>query len=249
MKKLIIAACTFYKVAAGLRFSLACQMVRKATESGFTFVIVDGSPDPEVTKVLVAEGAHVIRESGCGMGAAKRQVALECLRMGADVMMLTEPERPDLIRFVDTVTAPVLRGEADVVIVGRTSQSFETYPEHQRVSEMEGNRRYNEVCGTGDVDAYFGPVVFCQPEIRRFIDFNPNNFGAPDTYIHTFVPILSRKFGAKVASIKIDFIYDPAQKSEEEAVSNDEIRKKRIMQLDTVSHGVYVVARHSFHRL
>lgn len=238
--KTAIALCTFYPNVQTLRCELALETIRFLSLAGYAVVVVDGSQDSEVGSALSEAGAYVYPQGKKGMGQGKREAARHALALSADIVLLMEPERPDLVRFVGAIVEPIVSGQADAVCVGRTQKSFATYPEFQRELETQTNEFYNGLVGS-DFDAVFGPVALSRKAALGFAEFDPTAFGAEDTYIQVFYPVLLRKQGGRVTCVRVDFTYDPRQKIEEETTLSQEMMGRRAWQAKTVMDGVRAI--------
>lgn len=168
------------------------------------------------------------------MGPARRELFGLAGDYSADIFFWTE-EKPDIVRLIPQIVAPLEQGEADIVIPSRTEESWNSYPDFQIESEKAANAVYAEVVGR-PFDPMLGPVAFTRAMLHYFAECNPAvRFGAPDTYTHHIAPLVAMAEGARVVSVFVDFHYPSVQKAEELATFNDVIREKRKWQSDGCS--------------
>ena len=143
MSQVVIVTSTFYKSVEELRFVLAVEMVKSAIASGYRVVVVDASPIPDVAVTLKGLGALVFPQLHKGMGPGRRQGFFHAFEVasaqGVPFIMWMEPEKIDLIRFVDDIVAPLEADEADIVIPQRSEIAWSTWPAFQVESEKLAN--------------------------------------------------------------------------------------------------------------
>lgn len=232
---------TLYKSREDIRFHLALQFIGNAVGAGHTVIIVDNSPDLSICQTFSRIGAVVFRqESLPGMGRQKR----ELFRVANDTFfseyyIWTEPEKPDLVRSIPQIVAPLEAGEAKIVIAGRTEESMKTYPEFQIESEMRINHVYAEATGLYDADPTFSPVAFTREMLPYFANCNPPaqyGGGTYDNYIQLYAPLAAMAEGHKATTVYVECFYPLAQKREEEGGGLlNPMREKRKMQSDTIT--------------
>lgn len=252
-KQAVIAMPTFYKEGSrDPRFPFAIRTIEAARAAGYTICVVDGSPDPNVKAVFRSEqldkGAHVFPDLHRGLGAAKRQTvyhAMEVARaIGAQFIAMIEPEKFDMIRLLDEWLAPLVSG-ADVSVADRSVESWKGYPLFQGGSEVHANNAFAVAIGL-HLDIMFGPVAF---RIATALDcfLNPAGYlgeGVEDTYIQHFGTVVAHARGLKVvASPPLDFQYPPEQRAQEEGALDEEMRKKRTWQRDSLVKAYAALAR------
>lgn len=232
MHDIVVATATFCKTESaydrdvGLPLSLAT--VRATTAAGLPIIVVDGSPDPEVGRVLKNAGAEVIRQIGTGFGPATRQVIAaggNLLKTGG-VVLWQEPQKEDLVPYHRKIAAPILDGRAALVVPARSYISWPTYPCEQWHQEVFCNR-YVEIVTGGRVpfDLFFGPTAFREDTLELVAEFDGNAWDA------RLVPIIRAiKRGAAVESVSVDYRHPRLQRLAEEGDVG--WCKKRLRQLN-----------------
>ena len=236
-----ILTATLYKSVEELRFYLACQMIGNAVALGYNVSVVDNSPDPLVRESFSRISAEARQQlSRSGMGPQRRELFRAIPRRFTETkfFLWTEPEKPDLIRSIPQIIAPLESGEADIVIPCRSEESLKTYPEFQVVSERKMNRIYREITGLPDADPTIGPVAFGRRVLYYFVECSPQEQygeGAHDGYIQLYAPLKAMARGHRIATVEIDCFYPAAQKKEEDGKLATAMLEKRKMQADTIT--------------
>ena len=230
-------------------------MARRCEESKLMLCLVDDSPSPEIAESFRSLGSHVFKQSHPGMGSSRRQAyffALEMLKSLSEesaakervrenrCILWLEPEKDDLILYVEKICTPILNGVAEVVVPFRTDHSWLSYPDHQRNSEGEGLRAFAELTGRDDLDVYFGPVACSeQAAISYVLTPDPRAEGIADTYVPQYIATRALADGltGSVVPVPVDFLYPLEQKREEESNLLEAMLQKRADQLQTVSNA------------
>jgi len=247
----IVTTTTFYTDPMGkdrVRFDLARELTQRSVAEGYSIVIVDASPERTVAERLASDGALVFAQLEKGMGAGRRQVwrhANVLIRPDTQGSLWTEPEKPDIVRFIPAMISRMKEKKAKVIIPTRSTASWETYPGFQRASEQIANRVYNNLFQPEQLlDPMHGPVLFTLDALPAFIDFNPAAYGLPDTYVQHYVPPwYMRREGWKIAALEVDFVYPPQQKAEEETTQLGLMMEKRLDQLGKLVDAYFTIAR------
>ena len=174
------------------------------------------------------------------MGQQKRELFQTAISpFFSEYYLWTEPEKPDLVRSIPQIVAPLETKEADIVIAGRTEESIKTYPEFQIESEMRMNRVYAEATGLCDADPTFSPVAFTREMLPYFANCNPPEQygdGTHDNYIQLYAPLVAMAQGHKATTVFVECFYPLAQKREKEGGGLlNPMREKRKMQSDTIT--------------
>ena len=250
MDRTAVLLTSFFKQTTEIRFHLDCQLIGNATALNYRVVVVDASPDTAVRHAFSRIGAIVFPQMTKGIGPSRRELfrhAGEESTYSPDVplpdIFIWMEEKVDLIRWIPTIIAPILSGEADIVIPSRSEISWQSYPTFQAESEQKANACYADVTGRC-FDVMFGPVAFRRAMLPYFAACNPaERFGVFDTYIQHIAPLEAITHGARVMSVPVDFFYPSVQKVEEETVLLGAMREKRQWQLEECMNAYRVVAR------
>lgn len=241
-----------------LRGDLALQTLAAAKATGFRIALVDGGSSQLFHQALEGLGINFEKEEsslGLGQGSSRRQ-ALEIARAipGVEVLCQTEPEKVHFVaNSLISLSAPILREEADIVVPQRDQESFATYPKYQARTEIRANRLYNKILrkygllldNSPDIDFWFGVRLLAnKPEIvdefeRVFLltYYDPEDTidhllssVRPDAYSNPlFFPVLTAlEKGIRIKSVPIHYEHPENQTRFEEG--NDEFDRKRDFQ-------------------
>src|SRR5215218_599792 len=93
-----------------------------------TLVIDDGSSDRTVEVARELGVDHVVRHNGNKGLAAAFQTGIDaCLRLGADIIVNTDGDNQYPQQMIPALVAPILRGEADMVVGDRQVNKIEHF--------------------------------------------------------------------------------------------------------------------------
>ena len=236
MSKIVIATTTFYSSIDDHRAILATRTVKEAVTSGFSIVVVDGSPsstvmDSAVRDISQEEGVVILKQRNAGMGVSRRQAIEKAVEIaGKDVIVMwMEPEKWPLIKYISEITKPIIDSQFDFVVPARTKKGFESYPEEQDYAEKIGNSAFFHLTGH-KLDMWFGPVAFRSRLAHYFLDYK-GEYG--DLWDSCHIPRLRMmKDGHKFVSIEIDYIHPSEQTISE--TGNVDFIIKRVKQLNNL---------------
>jgi len=120
-------------------------------------VIEDGSTD-ETAQVARQHGAdhivHLSRHLGLAQAFAKGLDA--CVRLGADVIVNTDADNQYLATDISKLVAPILSGEAELVIGDRGVDKVKHFPIHKRTLQTLGSWVVSVTAGINIPDATSG---------------------------------------------------------------------------------------------
>jgi len=122
-----------------------------------TLIIDDGSSDDTIAVARAAGVTHVIRHAQNRGLAAAFQTGLDaCLRRGADVIVNSDADNQYPGRFIPDLVAPVLRGEADIVVGNRQVDAIPHFSPMKKRLQKLGSWTVRTVSGTAVPDAASG---------------------------------------------------------------------------------------------
>lgn len=231
------------------RGDLVLQNVRRLLEWGYKVVIVDGGSKPQFLEALRAitnENEELVShleikiQTGKTMSNAQRDgYEAASVFPGVDVLMTTQPEKPFGYADMQAFVAPILRGEADMVIPNRTSH-LDDYPPEQQYFELKGNSDMNEALhyygllpNEVNLDIYNGTrVVKNDPEVlaalmtqfdesmldfyRRLSDASRAYLDPDNWFASLYGPVAKLLAeGKRVVSIDTDYKHPAAQTAQE----------------------------------
>lgn len=244
MSRTYVVSVTYYTDASDIRFGLAKELCRLATEKQVHLIIVDDSP-PEIQALLWQEQSEYVemfcqnKDNFQGKGGALRQ-AIQLARTKLDAQGLkqcaicfTEPEKVDLMNHVNEIVQPLLKGEADVVVPSRNKDLFQqTYPIEQYHSESFANLHFDSLAKRHDgfkgvnVDWLFGPFALNASLACHWLEYHGKSWDAQ------MIPYVRgiRHDGWKIQSVHVNFMHPAEMKQQEEG--NPTWTSKRLHQLN-----------------
>lgn len=221
-------------------------MIRLACIAGYKVIVVDGSPESWVQAVLQQCGAVVLRETGKGMGAARRQAIQAAL--DSQCIIWLEPEKAPLVPLLAPVVRKITVDGIDLVVPRRASLA--SYPQYQQYCELTGNHEVGNLTGRPELDLWFGPRVM-NPRVAKLFTGYDGEYG--DRWDSIFAPVAraiamdepqsSQSAGKpiKVASVVVDYRHPPEQTAAE---SNDKtMDRKRDQQLAELVDAMRIECR------
>ena len=134
-----------------------------------TLVIDDGSDD-DTAAVAAAHGvSHIVRHpQNLGLARAFQTGLDACLRLGADVIVHTDADNQYPGRFIADLVAPVLAGQADMVIGDRQVATIDHFSPLKKRMLALGSWMVRNVSGTEVPDAVSGFRAYSREAALRF---------------------------------------------------------------------------------
>jgi len=122
-----------------------------------TLVIDDGSTDRTVQVARELGVTHVVRHNGNKGLAATFQTGLDaCLRLGADIIVNTDGDNQYPQHMIPDLVAPILRGDAEMVIGDRQVRRIRHFSPVKKVLQVMGSWVVRQASGTEVPDAPSG---------------------------------------------------------------------------------------------
>jgi glycosyltransferase involved in cell wall biosynthesis len=122
-----------------------------------TLVVDDGSTDGTADAARRAGADHVVRlPIHRGLAFAWRAGLDAALRLGADVIVSTDADRQYAAADVETLVAPLLRGEAEIVVGDRGVATKADFSPGKRLTQRFGSWVVRRASGTEVPDATSG---------------------------------------------------------------------------------------------
>ena len=122
-----------------------------------TLVVDDGSTDGTAEAARRAGADHVVRlPVHRGLAFAWRAGLDAALRLGADVIVSTDADRQYAAADVETIVAPLLRGEAEIVVGDRGVATKPDFSPGKRMAQSFGSWVVRRASGTEVPDATSG---------------------------------------------------------------------------------------------
>jgi glycosyltransferase involved in cell wall biosynthesis len=122
-----------------------------------TLVIDDGSTDGTAEVAVAAGATHIVRHIGNkGLAEAFRTGLDACLRLGADIIVNTDGDNQYPAAEIPRLIAPILAGEADMVIGDRRPATVAHFSPLKRLLQALGSWAVRLTSGTDVPDAPSG---------------------------------------------------------------------------------------------
>lgn len=156
MKLVIQIPC--YNEAGQLRETLAALPRVVAGFTNVQVLVVDDGSDDDTSRVARSAGAdHVVRHTrNRGLARAFETGLQTALRLGADVIVNTDADNQYCAADIPLLTAPILAGEADIVVGERPISSIAHFSPVKRALQKFGSAVVRTVSGTTVADAPSG---------------------------------------------------------------------------------------------
>ncbi len=120
-------------------------------------IIDDGSNDPTSQVGREAGADHIVRlKKHAGLANAYRAGLDACLRLGADLIVNTDADNQYNAHDIPTLLAPILSGEAELVIGDRGVASLQTFSPLKRRLQTLGSGVVSRAAGVDIPDATSG---------------------------------------------------------------------------------------------
>lgn len=133
-----------------------------------TLVIDDGSSDRTVEVARQLGVDHVVRHNGNKGLAAAFQTGIDaCLRLGADIIVNTDGDNQYPQAMIPDLIAPILRGEADMVIGDRQVNKIAHFSPMKKMLQGLGSWVVRQASGTAVPDAPSGFRAISQDAALR----------------------------------------------------------------------------------
>ncbi len=134
-----------------------------------TLVIDDGSADDTAGVAAQLGVTHVIRHPrNLGLAQAFQTGLDACLRLGADIIVNTDADNQYPGRYIPELVAPVLAGQADMVIGDRQVQSIEHFSPLKKRLLALGSWMVRNVSGVDAPDPVSGFRAYSREAALRF---------------------------------------------------------------------------------
>ena len=160
-------------------------------------VIDDGSTD-RTAEIAREHGAQVIRHtSNLGLARSFRHGVDHALRIGADIVVNTDGDNQYPQARIADLVAPILRGEADVVIGDRQTSKIEHFSPFKKGMQRFGSSVVNRAARTDLPDAASGFRAYSRASLLRL------NIVTDFSYtMETIIQAGNR--GMRIASVQIE---------------------------------------------
>ena len=163
-----------------------------------TLVVDDGSTDRTAEAAREAGADHVVRlPFHRGLATAWRAGLDAALRLGADVVVSTDADRQYAAKDVEKLVAPILSGEAEIVVGDRGVATKDDFSPGKRLAQRLGSWAVRRASGTEVPDAASGFRALTREAALRL-----NVFSKMTYTIETLIQAGNKQM--KVAAVRVD---------------------------------------------
>ncbi|MBN1993413.1 MAG: glycosyltransferase family 2 protein [Anaerolineae bacterium] len=178
---------------------IALEMRRYAA---VVLVVDDGSTDG-TAEVARAAGATVVSHAqNQGKGAALDTGFRAAYKLNPDLVITIDADGQHLPQETTRLIAPILTGQADLVVGSRYLQNTSNTPRHRIWGHRVFNFIINQISGISLTDTQCGFRAFSAGALRA-ISFQSNGFA-----VESEMQFLARKFGLRVAEVPVTVRYE-----------------------------------------
>ena len=168
--KVGIAISTFFPhdSVREVRLRMTETFVERAIAQGHAVFFTDRSPDDRSINSLVAAGAKGGRISNSQFPCLGRAESLQrALDAGCEYILLTEPEKVDLVPLVSSMQAFAEERHLDILFPTRSEESMASHPTNMQTTEPLGNARIAECTGL-HYDWFMGAQLLSRRAAERY---------------------------------------------------------------------------------
>lgn len=178
------------------------SVVLKASKLADTVVVVDDGSTDGTADVAEAAGAVVVKHvRNRGKGMALNTAFRKARELRPDVVVTIDADGQHLPEEMDQVVAPVLAGQADIVVGSRYLQETSEVPRHRILGHQIFNFISSGVSGIPITDSQSGFRAF-SPRALSAISFNSNGFS-----VESEMQLLAREHGLRMQEVSITIQY------------------------------------------
>lgn len=133
-----------------------------------TLIVDDGSQDETVAVAQACGVTHIVRHpQNLGLAQAFQTGLDACLQRGADIIVNTDADNQYPGRYILDLVAPIVRGEAEIVIANRQVTNIEHFSPLKKMLQLLGSWTVRTVSGTNVPDAPSGFRAYSQEAALR----------------------------------------------------------------------------------
>jgi hypothetical protein len=163
-----------------------------------TLIIDDGSTDNTVAVARALGVDHIVRLKKNGGLAAAFQAGIDsAIDLGADIIVNTDGDNQYPSHYIPDLIAPILAGEADIVIGNRQTDTIDEFSPLKKFLQRNGSRIVRNIAGATDApDVVSG--------FRAFSRYAAARIFLVTRYSYTIESLIqAARKGLRVVSVKI----------------------------------------------
>lgn len=238
-----------------IRGDLAIAFAQKSAKLYPTFVAADDTNEAFLYTLKSIPNIHIMMRSSPLRAQTIRDIIQFAQKHESpQIFVLSEPEKVDLLNYVDMLITPILKNKTSFVIPTRNMKLFrQYYPDFQFQSEMEGNAAYCALlkksgllsAKTHTLDVFFGPRVFKNiPEVvdlflaQMHVPESISTFQRPEDSTNgcLFPVIQALEKNIPLFPVKIPFRYPSLQKENEQKNEDVFVTKRKGQRESVMAH-------------
>jgi glycosyltransferase involved in cell wall biosynthesis len=140
----------------------------KGIDELIILVIDDGSTDQTIEVAKQHGVTHFVRHArNQGLGRSFHDGAMKALELDADIVVNTDGDNQYPQQRIDDLVQPILRGEADIVIGDRQTQTIAHFSPFKKLLQRWGSAVVNKAAGTQLPDAVSGFRAYSRESLLR----------------------------------------------------------------------------------
>lgn len=178
------------------------SVVLKVRQHAESVIVVDDGSTDGTAEIAQAAGAVVVKHpTNKGKGAALNTGFQRARQLEPEVVVLLDGDGQHLPEEVPILIAPVVRGEADIVIGSRYLQKRSQVPAHRVWGHQAFNWLTNIISGTRITDSQSGYRAFSARALE-LISFNSESFS-----VESEMQLLARQHNLRLAEVSVTIRY------------------------------------------